>query len=281
MATEMGLEGGKLGVEVLSAAYSYHTKPFHMTEKDGFQTHYLIRIQTEGVSRTRIDGQLATVEPGDLLLVPPTMPYELLIDDGGGRAAASGDYYIFFRGPWVDDWWRERNRPMKVKIPLDEGLLPLCRQLIAEHRRGAGDSLRVLDYMMRAICLTIDRLSSEQRPMQGNALLAYRMKSYIEEHATARFHLKDLARHCNVSVSRAVHLYKQFFNKSIIQYALEIRLKVAQERMVYTQTPLEAIAETSGFPSYTYFYRAFKKATGMSPKQYRSRHGGCFQTDLE
>jgi len=263
-------------VEVLMASFSYHTKPFHTVAKEGIETHYLFRLQTEGRCRIRIDGRMTPVDPGDLIIISPNMPYELLIQEeerGGEKAVASGDYFIFFRGPWVDDWWAEKQRPTLMRIPLDEGIVPLCRQLIAEHRRGGPESPALLDYMMRVICLTVDRLCSEQRPMQGNAFLAYRMKHYIEERATTLFQLKDLARHCNVSVSRAVHLYKQFFGKSIIQYAQEVRLKVARERMLYTQTPLEVIAETSGFPSYTYFYRVFKKAFGVSPKQYRSSNG--------
>jgi len=266
------------GVEVLSAAFSYHTKPFHVVAKEGLQTHYLLRLQAEGRCRTRIDGKPTPVEPGDLLLLSPDMPYELHVEEeerGDGRAVASGDYFVFFRGPWVDQWWREKERPAKMRIPLDEGVVPLCRQVIAEHRRQSAESATMLDYLMRVLCLTVDRLCSEQRPMKGNAFLAYRMKSYIEERATTLFQLKDLARHCNVSVSRAVHLYKQFFGKSIIQYALEVRLKVARERMVYTQTPLEVIAETSGFPSYTYFYRVFKKEFGVSPQQYRSERSGA------
>ncbi|TLS51300.1 AraC family transcriptional regulator [Paenibacillus antri] len=269
------------GVEVLSASFSYHTKPFHVVAKEGLQTHYLLRLQTEGRCRTRIDGALVPVEPGDLMLYAPDMPYELHVEEeerGNGRAVASGDYFVFFRGAWADEWWKQKPRPVKMRVSLDEALVPLWRQMIAEHRRQSEQSAMLLDYLMRVVCLTVDRLCSEQRPMKGNAFLAYRMKNYIEERATTLFQLKDLARHCNVSVSRAVHLYKQFFGKSIIQYAQEVRLKVALERMLYTQTPLEVIAETSGFPSYTYFYRVFKKEFGVSPQQYRSERSGALET---
>ncbi len=261
------------GVEVLAASFSYHTKPLHLAAKEGFKHHYMLRLQTEGRCRTRIDGATEAVEPGDLMIFSPDMPYELHVEEeefGGERKVASGDYFMFFRGPWADAWWKAKQRPAKLRVSLDDSLVPLCRQLIAEHRRQSPESEALLDYLMRVVCLTVDRLCSEQRPMKGNAFLAYRMKSYIEERATTLFQLKDLASHCNVSVSRAVHLYKQFFGKSIIQYAQEVRLKVALERMLYTQTPLEAIAETSGFPSYTYFYRVFKKQFGVSPQQYRS-----------
>ncbi|HZG56445.1 AraC family transcriptional regulator [Paenibacillus sp.] len=269
-------------IEILAASYSYHTKPFHTIAKDGLQAHYLLRLQTEGRSRTRIDGKLAPVEPGDLLIFSPTMPYELHVDEedrGGERAVASGDYFAFFRGPWVDAWWAKKQRPTKLRIPLDEGMIPLWRQLIAEHRRRSPESPDILDALMRVLCLTVDRHCEEQRPMQGSAFLAYRMKSFIEERATTLFQLKDVAAHCSVSVSRAVHLYKQFFGKSMIQYALEVRLKVAQERMLFTRTPLEVIAETSGFPSYTYFYRVFKKQFGVSPQQYRRKHSGAYEEE--
>lgn len=264
-------------IEILTASYSYHAKPFHVVEREGIKTHYLLRLQSEGRCRTRVGGTEYAIEPGDLLLVPPDAVYELHVEEteqDGERRVASGDYFIFCRGSWVDRWWSEQTRPAKLRIPLDDGIVTLWRQLIAEHRRRPAAPPGMTDYLMRAILLSVDRLCSERQPEGGAAFLAYRMKSFIEERATLRFKLDDLAGHCGISVSRAVHLYKQFFGKSIIQYALEVRLKSATERILYTQTPLEVIAESSGFPSYTYFFRVFKRKYGLSPQQFRARHGG-------
>ena len=263
--------------EVLTASYSYHTKPLHIVEQDENKTHYLFRLQSEGRCRIRVGGAEYAIEPGDLLLVPPDAEYELHIEEteqDGELRVSSGDYYIFCRGDWVDRWWSQHKRPTKLRIPLDDGIVALWRLLIAEHRRQPAAPPGMTDYLMRTILLSIDRLCSERQP-EGGAFLAYRMKSYIEERATLRFRLADLAAHCGVSVSRAVHLYKQFFGKSIIQYALEVRLKSATERILYTQEPLEAIAESSGFPSYTYFFRVFKKTHGLSPQQFRAKYGGA------
>jgi AraC family transcriptional regulator of arabinose operon len=70
-------------------------------------------------------------------------------------------------------------------------------------------------------------------------------------------------------VSRAVHLYKEVFGQSIMQHALEVKLNLARERIIYTDMPLDIIAATSGFANYTYFHRVFRRHFGLSPKEYR------------
>jgi AraC family transcriptional regulator of arabinose operon len=259
-----------LGIRVLSAGYAFHNKPYH--GKNEPRHNYLIRIQTEGLSRTWIDGQYELLEPGDLLIIHPDDYYELLIneeDHQGERKIESGDYYIFFTGPWVQAWWQERKRPFRVRTPLEEGIVQLCRLSVIEHRRKSEDSPAILDYLMRVMLLTIDRLITEQRPHMMSSFLAYRIKNFIEENATTNFQLQDIADHFSISISRAVHLYKEVFGKSIMQHALEVRLNLARERIIYTNMPLDVIAETSGFANYTYFHRVFRRQFGLSPKEYR------------
>lgn len=57
-------------LQILTAGYSVHRKPFHMSNDDGLG-HFLIRLQTAGRCRSRINGQLELLEPGDLLLFAP------------------------------------------------------------------------------------------------------------------------------------------------------------------------------------------------------------------
>ncbi|WP_420852214.1 helix-turn-helix domain-containing protein [Paenibacillus hamazuiensis] len=65
-------------------------------------------------------------------------------------------------------------------------------------------------------------------------------------------------------------MFKQIFGKTMIQYALEIRLSTAIERMKYSTMTLEQIAESCGFGSYSYFHRVFREKYGVSPTDYRS-----------
>lgn len=260
--------------EVLSAGYSHHTKPFHVASKRGLRS-YLIRFQTEGTCRALVGQEMVLIRPGDLLLYKPTDRYELRVEEelqpNGETAVFSGDYYFFCRGSWLDEWWNRSPKPQKVKIPITEEILNLCRHAALEQRRVKSRFKEISDYYVRILCLTIERTISEQASyaVKGKSFLAFQMKSYIEEHALSPLKLEEVAAHAGLSVSRAVHLFKSIFGQSIMQYALQIRLSVARERILFSKMSLEQIAEASGFNSYTYFYRMFRAKYGVSPRVFR------------
>lgn len=263
-----------LDCEVLTAGYSYHTKPFRTEAYPGL-SNYLFRFQSEGRCRAVVDGALQPVRPGDLLLFKPGDPYELRVEaerqPSGDTAVASGDYYFFCRGSWLDAWWAERDRPQQVHLPLHDHLLTVCRQIVLEHYRGKRQYKQIAEHYMRIFCLMVDREMTEHAVGAdgGKSFLAQRMRNYVEEHALEPIRLENVARAAGLSPSRAVHLFKACFGHSIMQYALQIRLSIARERMLYSPMSLEQIAELSGFSSYSYFHRTFRSHYGVSPKRYQ------------
>lgn len=275
----------ELTCTVLHAGYSTHAKPFTANQRHGL-TDYLLRLQTEGSSLALKNGTMCRILPGDLLLYKPGDPYELRIEPTpGGGAAESTDYYLFCCGSWMDDWWRRKLVPDRVHIPLDETVVAVWRQIIAEHRKLRDGSSAIADYLARVLCLSLDRLVQEggSRQPDPKAYAAYRIRSFVESHATEPLTLERVAAHAGLSVSRTVHLFKETFGQSIMDYAIDVRLSVACERIRFGAVSLEQAAEQSGFHSYSYFHRMFKARLGMSPKDYRSNpqhNGGRIRPNL-
>jgi len=98
-----------------------------------------------------------------------------------------------------------------------------------------------------------------------------RLKRFIEENATEKFKIEDAARYADLSVSRAVYLFKEHTGRTMMEYATEIRLTAALESMKYTLMNLDQIAENCGFGEYSYFHKVFKQRYGLSPGAFRKR----------
>lgn len=244
--------------------FSFHTQRFYSQYKSEIQG-YLFRLQTEGFCKVTLNGKEHTIEKGDLLLIKPGDLYELRIEEGQN----SGDYHLFCEGDWVNDWWNRSSKPSVNRVDLDEKLLSLWRHIIIEARRPSSEQNEELSgYLLQAICLSLERAINETK-LVSRPYVVTRMMRYIEENATTVLKVDDVAQYVGLSLSRAVHLFKSSVGKTMIEYAQEIRLSAAIDRMKYTALTLEQIAEDCGFGTYPYFHRVFKKNYGIAPGIYR------------
>ncbi|GFN30868.1 AraC family transcriptional regulator [Paenibacillus xylaniclasticus] len=255
-----------MNTELLSCGYSRHAAPMP-TQKQAALTTYLFRLQTEGHGRALVEGNMIDVTPGSLLLFKPGDPYELRIEEQDLQGTVSADYYLFCRGDWLDQWWNRNERRNHVRINPDDRIVTLWRQMVFENRSMSHDSNELSGYLLQSLCLCLDRAIKES----NEPYKITQMKRFIEEHAATPFRIDDVARHVGLSVSRAVHLFREGSGTTIIRYTLDVRLSMAVEKMKHTPLKLEQIAFDCGFNSYPYFHRAFKEKYGLSPNQFRGQ----------
>ncbi|MDF2922364.1 MAG: AraC family transcriptional regulator [Paenibacillaceae bacterium] len=264
-----------MDIQLLAANYSYHSQPYH--SPCNVQFNYLFRLQSEGNCLSMVDGKLAPVNPGDLLLYAPGQNYELKMEPQSDNMVRSGDYYIICRGVWLEQWWAKVRKPNRLRVAVEDPndpILFLWRQLVLENRRREEQTTELAVSLLRSICHYIDRSVIEGGAVLKDLFVANAMKRYIEHHATEAFRSEDVARHVRLSVSRASHLFKESFGESFFQYALRVRLSIAKEKMLYSSMTLEQIAESSGLSSYAFFHHKFKESFGMSPGEFRRKHPG-------
>lgn len=255
---------------VLDAGYAEHARPYVHAARQGLE-RYLFRLQTDGRARVLVDNRMMSVEAGDLLVFCPGQAYELRIETDRDNAVHSTDLYLFCDGRWVDEWWQKRPRKTHMRLALHENCVYLWRQLIEEHRRPGRADPELCEYLLRALCLTVDKLGYDPDATAAIPMTAERIRWYIERHAADEVTLRAVAAEAGLSVSRAVHVFKEAYGQTIVQYLLEVRLQMACDRMRFSTSSLEHIADLCGFRSYSYFYRAFRARFGVSPRAFRQR----------
>lgn len=74
-----------------------------------------------------------------------------------------------------------------------------------------------------------------------------------------------------ISTHHLMKLFKNSTGYSIKQYYLSLKIKKAKEILVLTDNKIESISEMLNFVDISYFYRVFKKATGLTPLMYRMK----------
>ncbi|MCG7410114.1 AraC family transcriptional regulator [Paenibacillus sp. ACRRX] len=263
---------------ILHAGYARHRKPLSLVIPS--LKHYIIRIQLEGSAHIRTHDQYVPILPGQMIMLGPKQHYDLKIGYKDPETMEtmtkvhSLDYYMMVNGPWIEKWWLDHQPPWLSNHAIDDRMLAIWREIMQEQRLPENHMNDIVRHLTFVLFLMFER--ALQHPHMNSlddrtTQLAHRMKQYIEINATESFSIQDVAESVQVSASRASHLFKDVFQQSIMDYAIEVRISMACERILHGYMSLEQIAEMCGFQSYSYFHRTFRNRLGLSPKQFREQ----------
>ena len=84
----------------------------------------------------------------------------------------------------------------------------------------------------------------------------------------------DLARLCGMSSSHFTRSFRHAFGTSPIDWLRRRRITEAQRRLVESDDAVKRIAEQVGYSDRFFFSRDFRKLTGQTPRQFRTRERG-------
>ena len=103
-------------------------------------------------------------------------------------------------------------------------------------------------------------------------IVDYLDKNYMDDLSVA-----DIAAHFNMSASYLAHFFKEYGQKSVIEYVNETRILHAKNFLEKEEIPISEIALRVGFSDINYFSRKFKAITGITPTEYKKNHYKNYQ----
>lgn len=112
----------------------------------------------------------------------------------------------------------------------------------------------------------------EQR--QNDALRPVRMaKLYAQRHFAEPITLEDVCASAGFSASYFSTLFKKETGEGFNKYLTNLRIEQAKELLQQTDAPITDICTQVGYSDLKHFNQTFKKATHLSPGQYRKLYG--------
>lgn len=104
--------------------------------------------------------------------------------------------------------------------------------------------------------------------------------AYIEAHFTEELSLKAVADHVHLSSNYFSNLFKKEVGQKFVDYINTVRIDRAKKLLLTSPKRTQQISEETGFSDSAYFSKVFKRATGLSPAEYRKAHLGSGETGL-
>lgn len=96
------------------------------------------------------------------------------------------------------------------------------------------------------------------------------VKAYIRDHLSEKLTLADVAAVFSFSPGYLSQLFGKY-GGGFVEYITEARVAAAKEMLEKGDKKIYEIAEELGFESSFYFSKVFKKATGLSPREYQQK----------
>lgn len=106
----------------------------------------------------------------------------------------------------------------------------------------------------------------------GNPLVSSAIKIIGNEYQKKQLTLKMIAESLNVTPNYLGHCFKKETGLSLPQYLCDYRINLAKKLLKNQKYKIYEIADLVGFMNSKHFAALFKKATGLTPKEYRTTH---------
>ncbi len=150
------------------------------------------------------------------------------------------------------------------------------RQVVAESQLGRAGGESMLTRMAELMFVEVVRRYLEALPQERSGWLAG-LRDPVVARALAELHgrpshpwnLPDLARAVSASRSVVAERFTELVGLAPMHYLAQWRLQLAAEQLLSGSAKVAAISANVGYESEAAFSRAFKRATGKAPAEWR------------
>ena len=250
--------------------YHLYTRPKLPTWRPKGRLDFQLLYVASGKGHFHFNGKEQIITAGHMVIYRPKEPqkYEYYGTD------QTEVYWVHFTGSNVKNILRSYGIKDDIKvINCGSGLeyQQHFRAMIQEIQMQKEDYEEMAEIHLRQIFITLHRYLSHSNIIDNSQMVEEidNAMQYFTEHYNEDICIEDYAKNHNMSISWFIRNFKQYTDLTPMQYILSIRIYNAETLLHSSLYNITEVANIVGYENPLYFSRAFKKAKGLSPLEYR------------
>lgn len=260
---------------VLLGGYNtYFPDTFYNTQTEGISHYLMLHVKADVFFR--LEDNCFTVNPGNVILIPPCTPYEYYREEGG----YSDDWLSFDCNN--TDYFASRKISLKTPIMLQnpDMISGYIKQILMEEyytdNAYRADNIDMLFRILINNIVSSEKDSSREHFSSPYFFELQNLRLTMQSEPRKRYHPEEIAQSFGISISYFQHLYTRYFKRSFQADLINMRIEHAMTLLRNLDLTIDEVLDASGYMNKVHFYRQFKHATGMTPSDYRTRYNRTF-----
>jgi AraC-like DNA-binding protein len=243
------------------------TQDFEICRKNGrvdFQLIYLIK----GCGWYTFKNETKEIREGNIIIYKPDEPqiYQYYFKDNPEL------YWIHFSGFAVQDYLDKLSLSNNAwyYVGFNDKCIDLFKKLIYElNIKNFSYECYISAYLLELLSRfsTLSNTTNSEMSLTDKDIKKAVM--LIHSNYNKKYSINDLAKDCNLSISRFMHKFKATIGITPMQYFTQIRINEAKDLLSYPSLNISEVSSIIGYGNPLYFSRIFKKETGMSPSEFK------------
>lgn len=221
------------------------------------------------------------VPAGTLLIIPPFFVHQLYHVD-----SVYERYILSINSQWLESVFCEQGESLSylkrsstpILLPLSEtnknNLIIQLEKLLSIPDTFSSEAMASLFGILSSLDKLVDKHTpnnNQHFPVSTTQQTVNEITAYIQEHIFENISLSDVAKHFYLNPDYLSRVFKSHVHVSVGHYISLQKTSSAQSLLREGYTVAE-VQEKLGYSSYAYFFKTFKKNTGITPSQYRNQY---------
>lgn len=273
---------------LLNIGYAIHNADWNYKNvRSPFARIYLVK---EGSARLHLPGnRIQDLRPNHLYMIPPftmhscectnhfTLYYIHIYDNQKSDYSILEDlmYPVEIKAKNIDELLVERLFTINPDSALNhndpkkyDNTTNLIKTINNQINRATHDLLETNGILFQLLSHFMV-YSKDKYDIVDNRIL--RVVKYIRNNIHKDISIEELKDMCCLSKDHFIRLFKNELQETPTQYIIQRKIERAQLMLITSDLLIKDIAYELSFENVSYFNRLFKKATGLTPSDYRKR----------